>query len=349
MADRPNGDVHLSRRTVLGGGIAMLVAGTTPAIGALATRRAPIDVHHHFLPPFYKPLVEGWYRSVRAAVAPAMAWTPEDMIANLDAAGGVRALLSISAPATTVVDGPQSLELARRCNDYAAELASRRPRQLGFFVTLPMPDVTASIAEIERSLPLRGAVGVGLLTSYGGRYLGDPAFEPLMAYLEQRRLIAFVHPTTGPCCAGLPTFIGAPLIEFPNDTARAIGNLLWSGSLARYPGSRWVFSHGGGATAMLTERLQLQGAAYADAESRVPGGVDARLRRLYVDTASVTRTAAIAAVRAQFGDDHVMFGTDSPWGAVAQSLGHLERLGLAPQARESILCDNAQGLFGSFN
>jgi predicted TIM-barrel fold metal-dependent hydrolase len=337
----------LDRRAILSGGAGLLLASAAPGISQAAT--APIDIHHHFAPPFYKDKVAQWYRDTGASADAFLAWTPEAMLDGLDRAGGVRAALSISAPATALSStAAEALDLARRCNDYAAELVAKRPNQLAFFVTVPMPHVKESIAEIDRAMALRGAIGVALLTSYDTKYLGHPDFDPLMQHMHERGLPVFVHPTIGPCCVGLTDSAAGVLIEFPVDTGRAIGNLVWSGALARYPGVKFVFSHGGGVTAMLTERLQMAGFAKPNAETLAPGGVDAMLRRIYVDTASATHPAAIAAARVQFGDDHVLFGTDAPWGAPARALASLDRLNLEPAFLDKVRQGNARKLISVF-
>lgn len=335
------------RRAILAVGAGAFAASALPRAAFGAT--APIDIHHHFAPPFYKDKVAKWYRDTGASADAFVAWTPEAMLEGLDRAGGVRAVLSISAPATALSQTvAEAVDLARRCNDYAAQLVVTRPNQLAFFVTVPMPHVKESIAEIERAMSLPGAVGVGLLTSYDTQYLGHPAFDPLMQHMHDRQLTVFVHPTIGPCCVGLTNAAAGVLIEYPVDTGRAIGNLIWAGALARYPGVKFVFSHGGGVVPMLTERLQTAGLAKSDADKLAPGGVDAMLRRIYVDTASATHAAAIAACRAQFGDDHVLFGTDAPWGTADRALASLDRLNLEPAVLDGIRQGNARKLIKVF-
>ena len=88
-----------SRRAALGGEAAALTLG-----GALRAASPPqfatkaIDVHHHFLPPSYKPLVKGWMDKFATGVAAVMAWTPEASLAATDEARVGRAVLSISSP-----------------------------------------------------------------------------------------------------------------------------------------------------------------------------------------------------------------------------------------------------------
>lgn len=334
-----------SRRAALVGAAGLSLAATLPK--AVVAAPPPIDVHHHFVPPFYKAAAEAWYRNTQSAVAPVMDWSPDVMLAGLDHAGYCRAVLSLSTPATTIAKGTEAVVLARRCNDYAAELVRTRPGQLTFFVTLPMPDVAASITEADRALRLPGAAGVALLTSYDGRYLGDPSFEPLLHHLNARKQVAFVHPTVGACCIGLTPAVPTPLIEFPVDTARAIGTLIWSGSLARYSDIKFIFSHGGGAIAMLTQRLQLAASWHADAQQRVPDGIAAMMQNIHVDTASASHAAAITAARAQFGERNILFGSDAPWGTVDRSLAALDQLNLEPELLSRIRQGNARALIGA--
>lgn len=295
------------------------------------------------LPPFYKPAALEWLARVGAVLPAIRDWTPEATLAGLDQAGGARAVLSISAPGTTTLEPPQAVEMARRCNDYASELAANHSGRLAFFATLAMPHVEAAITEAERALALPGAAGVALLTSYDGRYLSDAAFAPLLEVLNARGATVFVHPTAAPCCVGLTPNVSTALIEFPVDTARTISELLWSGALSRHQQINFIFSHGAGVLPMLTERLRLQALNPALA-GRVPEGVDAALRRLYVDTASVTHRAAMAAMHEQFGDDRILFGTDYPWGSASASLEALRRSGLRSSHLQRITTRNAEHL-----
>lgn len=325
-----------------------LACGCAAALGggglAEASSAPPIDIHHHMLPPFYKPAALEWLGRAGGLFPAISEWTPEASLAALDQAGGARAVLSVSAPATTQLPREFAMDMARRCNDYASDLAVRHPGRLAFFATLPMPHVAESLAEAERALALPGAAGIALLTSYDGRYLADEGFEPLFTLLNGRGATVFVHPTSAPCCAGLTPQVATPLIEFPVDTARTIAELLWSGALTRLQGIKFIFSHGAGVLPMLTERLQLVGRTDPRAAARVPEGVEAALRRLYVDTASVSHRAAMAAMREQFDHDRILFGSDLPWGSVAASLESLGRLGLRPSQLQNIAVNNAARL-----
>lgn len=336
--------MNCSRRTVLGGAAALALGGSLRAADAPTFATSAIDVHHHFLPPFYKPLVQEWMDRFATGVDAVMAWSPEASLAAMDEARVERAVLSVSSPGVHFGDDVQARDVARECNDYAAALGKKHPGRFDLFAALPMPDVEGAIREAERALSLSGARGVGLLTNYGGRYLGDEEFRPLFEWLDKRGTIVYVHPTDAPCCAGLVPQIATPLIEFPVDTGRAIASLLWSGTLSAFPNIRFIFSHGGGIWPTVAERVIAMGFVDRSLLAKVPEGAPAALSKLYVDTASVTSPAAMAALRAWLPEGHILYGTDFPWGTLAASRQALGRLGLSPEKLAAIESRNAAQL-----
>ena len=340
-------DACVSRRSVLAGTAATIaLSGTVSAESPPPFKTSAIDVHHHFLPPFYKSLAKAWLDKFATGVAAVMAWRPEASLAAMDEARVARAVLSISSPGVHFGSDAQARDIARDCNDYAAALGKQHLGRFDFFAALPMPDVDGAIREAERSLALAGARGVGLLSNYGGRYLGEAEFRPLFEWLNRRAVIVYVHPTDAPCCAGLVPQLATPLIEFPVDTGRTIASLLWSGTLSAFPNIRFVFSHGGGVLPMVAERVIAMGFVDRSLLAKVPEGAQAALAKLYVDTASVTGPAAMAALTKWLPEGHILYGTDFPWGTLTASRQALARLGLPPETLAAIESGNAAALLG---
>src|ERR1700761_2878972 len=129
---------------------AMADMGRTGAARAQAGRRL-IDVHSHFIPPFY--LAENRERiagSRGGGISRAwLDWTTQQSLEAMDAHGVVTSMLSLSTPGVWFGNAEESRNLARRVNDYGAELVRSHPGRFGLFATIPLPDAEGSLREIE--------------------------------------------------------------------------------------------------------------------------------------------------------------------------------------------------------
>lgn len=303
------------RRDFLLASLATLLAGATTrgADAAPARRRARlIDVHHHLFPPAYLQANASVVAARSRGYTQVLEWTPERSLADMEAAGTTTAVLSMTAP-VWFTDAAQASALARAANDYAASLVQRHPGRFAAFVTLPLPAIDAALGELARGLDELHFQGAALLTNYDAAYLGDARFTPLLAELDRRGAVAYVHPSVASCCQNLVPELPPAFLELPFDTTRTIASLLYSGALARFRRIRWIFAHGGGALPFLADRLSQWSKARPDLAERLPEGPMAELRRLHFDTASVTNAPALAALGSLVPWSQVLFGTDYPY------------------------------------
>jgi 6-methylsalicylate decarboxylase len=303
-----------------------------------------IDVHHHIVPPFY--LAQNRHRIAESRggqISPAwLGWTPEKALADMDKHGVTTAVISLSTPGVWFGDAREACDMARRCNDYAAQLAHSHPRRFGRFATIPLPDIDGSLREIEYACDVLGAEGVGLLTSYGDRWLGDPLFEPVLADLDRRSAVVFVHPTTPTCCLNIMPGIAPQIAEVPHDTSRAIINLLFTGALTRHRNIRFIFAHAGGTLPMIAGRIT----QYAPTEllRQAPHGVAHELRRLHYDIAGSAYRPAMAALTSLVPTSQILFGSDHPYVVLDETAAGISQLGLSRADLDAIGRGNAQRL-----
>jgi len=305
-----------------------------------------IDVHHHILPPDYVATVGDDRIGPLILAGRTPEWTPAMSVEAMDRNGIATAVTSISAPGLWFGDNEESVRLARLCNEYAASIRRDHPGRFGVFASLPLPDVDASLAEIEYALDTLGADGIGLLTSYGDRYPGDPAFAPVFDELDRRGAAVYFHPTNAPCSQCLPE-IPAATLDFPFDTTRAVVSLLYSGTFARCRDIRFIFSHAGGTVPFLAERIARLGARPGFKE-KVPNGVLPELERLYYDTALSANWLAFRSLLELVAPDKILFGSDYPFAPEATmtaTVKGLIELGLEPEVLRGIERNNALELF----
>jgi len=304
-----------------------------------------IDVHHHILPPEY---VRGVGREAIGRLVPngnVPEWSVESSLAVMDESGISASIASISSPALQLDDRRAAARLARVCNEFAARMVSDHPNRFGFFAVLPMPDVEASIAELEYATEALRCDGIGLMTNYGSRYLGDADFQPLFEEINDRRLVVYVHPDVCDCDIGVLPEIPVAMIDFPHSTTRTIVSLLHRRTFVRCSDTRFIFSHAGGTVPFLAQRIVGNGAALGQSDWF------ANLQTLYYDTAGSMNLFALEPLLRLVTSQNVLLGTDFPFAAAAavrSRVEELRRLGFADDAVADIELRNAKRLFRRF-
>ncbi|KAG9202480.1 hypothetical protein G6514_004216 [Epicoccum nigrum] len=223
-----------------------------------------IDVHSHFLPPSYSATLALTGHSKPDGMPRIPPWSRSAHLEMMAAANVSKSILSISSPGTNLVreDNALNLNTTRECNAYAARLKEDDPEKFGFWAALPLPDVQASLEEMDRAVG-EGADGFGLMTNYHGDYVGAPVFDAVFEKLNRLGATVFIHPTT-PCMTHdgqvlqakpLRDLLPAPTLEFFFDTARAVVNLFVSGTVDRCPNVSFIIPHAGGALPPLLTRF----------------------------------------------------------------------------------------------
>lgn len=238
-------------------------------------------------------------------------WSIAKALDEMDRSGVARAYASITALGDRFDTADGARRIAREFNDYMAGLRAEHPDRFGIFATMPMPDIDATLAEIAYAYDTLNCEGIGLFTSYGERYLGNAAFDPVFAELDRRNAVVFVHPTSAPCCDALQAWLPSAAIEFGTDTTRAIAEYVFSGASQRFPAVRMIWSHAGGTMPFLVQRFI--NAGNGNFKAKTPNGFLPEATKFFYDTAQVASRGAMQALRAIVPPAQILFGTDYPF------------------------------------
>jgi 6-methylsalicylate decarboxylase len=313
-------------------------------LNAAVSPRRIIDVHHHVYPPAF---VQALNKADQTTAA-AKIWSPEHSLEDMDAAGVTRAMISITTPGVSFAKGEAARGLARECNDYMARLASDHQGRFGVFAILPWPSIAESLKEIEYALDTLKAGGIGMLTSYGDKWFGDPYLAPVFEELNRRKAVLYTHPTSANCCRNLMApELPDTAVEYGTDTSRAIANTVFSGMSQKYPDIRFIFSHAGGTMPFLIERFAnlAKTPQYA---AKFPKGFAAEAGRFYYDTAQASNAAAMSALRRVVPISQIVFGTDYPFRTSADHVSGLKNCGVfTPAELRAIEQENPARLLAS--
>lgn len=261
------------------------------------------------------------------------------MLDTMDKQGVATAVLSLTFPGVWFGDPQSAKQMARRVNEYAADLAQRHPGRFGRFAVIPLPDTEGSLHEIDYTLGVLKADGIGLLTSYDDKWLGNGAYQPVFEELNRRRAVVFVHPATSSCCRALLPDVAPMVAEIPQETTRAVTNLLFTGTFAKFKDIRFIFTHAGGNVPMVADRMRQY--APKNIGEKAPHGVEHELKRLYYDMAGTAYRPAIAALTSLAPTTRILFGSDNPFVPLSETAEGLKQLGFSAADLRLIGRENA--------
>lgn len=304
----------VSRRTLIKQvaqtSVALGVASSLGGCGGAGTLK--IDVHHHAVPAFYVDALAD-IGITRSGGISFPEWTPEKSLNVLAFNQITAAVLSLSSPGSFFGDPAFAIALARKVNDFLADLVQQHPTRFGFFATLPMPLTAAAAGEAEYALDVLAADGVCLLASSDGVFLGDPALDEVLSVLNTRKATVFIHPNQHPTSRQLGLTVPSFAVEFVIDTTRAVSNMIWNGTFEKFPDIRWILAHAGGTLPFIAWRLSLLDLQFPELRQRSPRGTMSYLKRLYYDTALSPSANSLFPLLNQFGSEQILFGTDYPF------------------------------------
>jgi len=274
-------------------------------------------------------------------------------LADMDAAGITVQVLSVAGPGADLVPGQPGIDLARAYNDALAEACARHPARYRGFAHLPLLAPEAAADELQRTVKELGFHGVLVNGATDGRFLDDPAFEPILVRAEALDLPIYLHP-------GIPTqavrnayYDGLPgnfsfsmalsTWGWHADTAIHTLRLVLSGALDRHPGLKIVIGHMGEALPFMLDRIDATTAA--EAKVRMKRSVrQTILDQVWITTSGFFTMVPFMAALMSFGVDRIIFSVDYPFASNARARAFLDELPVSPADRAKIAHGNADRL-----
>jgi predicted TIM-barrel fold metal-dependent hydrolase len=274
-------------------------------------------------------------------------------LADMDASGITVQVLSVAGPGADLVPGQPGIDLARAYNDALAEACARHPDRTRGFAHLPMLAPDAAADELERTVDQLGFHGVLVNGATDGRFLDDPAFEPILARAEALDLPIYIHPgipveaVRSAYYDGLPGNFSFTMAlsawGWHAETAIHTLRLVLSGALDRHPGLKIVIGHLGEALPFMLDRIDETTAA--EARARLRRSVrQTILDQVWITTSGFFTMVPFMAALHAFGVDRIMFSVDYPFASNARARAFLDALPVSPADRAKIAHGNADQL-----
>jgi aminocarboxymuconate-semialdehyde decarboxylase len=288
-------------------------------------------------------------------------WDDERRISFMDEHGFDKQVLVLARPPVWLgMERTEIHRLTRVANDSLAEFASRRSDRFLSVGVLPVVD-DDMMEEFERIHGELGLCGVLIFSNIEGKPLDHDSMWPLYERAAALGLPIWIHPQH----ANIYPWIGRDVLDrtlaWPFDTSLAMARLVFGGVFEKYPDIRFVTHHMGGMIPYFAPRIDAfaRSTAVEYARLGIGGSSGAVLtgpaidhfRRFYNDSISNGSVEALAMARAFFGADHILFGTDFPFGPedgswALDELRAVREADLTHEDRENILHGNAERLLG---
>ncbi len=337
-----------------------------------------IDAFCHILPPKYMAALEkkakgslGVYHLGKYGLSPQPAMVDvEERLRIMDKYEGYAQILNVSLPPPEdVATAAATAELAKIANDELAELVYRYPdRFVAATACLPLNDMDAAMKELDRAIGELRFRGAQVTTTIMDKPIDSGEFEPLFARMNELNLPIQIHPRTMKSGVRAMAESGKPddLVGFwaqtpynwPFETTIAMGRLVFSGILERYPDLKIITHHLGGVTPYHMARVSyfMQAAEMRFGVDMMPEGEFTRswedyYKMFYADTACYGCTPTLMCGHSFFGADHMLFATDFPYDSlggsrlVPETVRSIEEMSVSAAERRKIYQDNARRLF----
>src|SRR5437588_2322273 len=258
-------------------------------------------------------------------------WDLDQRLKLLDQFGDYAQVLSLANPPLELLGSPAATpELARMANDGLAELTRLHPDRFpAFIASLPMNNIDATLAEIDRAIKELGARGVQVFTNVAGEPLSAQKFRPIFARMAEHDLPVWVHPMRGPQFSDYAAEQASQeeiwfSFGWPYETTACMTRLIYSGLFDELPRLKIITHHMGGMIPYFSGKITLGfRQIFEGTPTRNPLAEERGLKRppidyfkmLYADTALNGGKAATRCGHDFFGTAFCLFATDAPFDA----------------------------------
>ncbi len=241
-----------------------------------------------------------------------------------------------------------AVESARIQNDALARAAAEfGDRFVAVGATVPLQDVDAAIAEMDRAVDELGFKGLQIGGTVNGHNLDEARFRPFWQAVTAKGIPVILHPNGYEESQRLDDYFMVNCIGNPLETTVAVHRMVFSGLFEELPDLKLVLLHGGGYVPFYAARADHTWEVRPETRTHIPHHPPSYyFKRLYYDT-MVFQPHYLKHLIEIVGVDRVMMGTDYPFDmGESDPIGLINRLkGLSEAERAAVKGLNAARLF----
>jgi len=268
----------------------------------------------------------------------------EGRLKYMDELGIDLAVLSCS-PGVEQLDAPDSIEVCRKTNNALFELTKRYPGRFLGSAILPVKDVAAACAELERCVKDLGFVGWQAHSNFGKDAApDDAAFRPVFKKAAELGVYVYLHPQLSEYSRlegyGFP--LAGSGLGFTLDCIITTTRMIFSGLFDELPGLTVILGHLGECFPFMLERMDNRIGMYKNPLLKNKHNPSYYFKNnILVTTSGNMSKAAFYCTRDILGIDRILFATDHPYENIYDMVAFVNEIPLTGQEREAVFYKNA--------
>ena len=274
----------------------------------------------------------------------------DDYLEKMDAHGVETSVLSLLGSFCWIEAQPPEVatKLCRRVNDQLSRICAQHEGRFAAFAALPLTDMSAAVAELERTLALPGFVGAQIPGNAFLTRKDADAMRPLLEVANREHAILFIHygPRPGDVFPKVPSDVDNArrrngTLDMQASLSSVMVTLCLTDYLEPYPDATIVVHNLGGNIAFEVERMDHR--CMTDSPHEVLPSVRFGRSKVFVDCNSFGPRSIEAGVRL-YGADRIVCGTDGTAFGIDWTTKALADADISEDARQKILYRNAAAL-----
>lgn len=270
----------------------------------------------------------------------------EGRIKLMDELGISTAVVSCS-PGAEMLDREESIRVCQLTNKALYDLTQKYPgRYLGSAI-LPICDIPAALAELEKCVKEYGFVSWHTHSNYGDSAPDDPQYRVLLQKAADLGVYVYIHPqlTNNPRLKGYGFGLAGPALGFTVDTLTTITRMIVSGAFDEIPNLKVFLGHLGEAMPFLMDRMDNRIMLIKSdpiKNKHVPSYYFKN--NIFVTVSGNMSPEAFKCTKDVLGIDRICFGSDYPFEGPTEMVEFVKNLPLTDEERELLYYKNAEAL-----
>jgi len=288
------------------------------------------------------------------AIAERLQDVGERRIADMDASGIAKQIVSLTAPGVQVFEPDTAAALSVEYNDQLADACARYPERLFALAAVAPQRPDHAARELERAVTRLGMKGAIINSHTQGEYLDDERFWPIFEAAEALGVPVYIHPQTPPKSMIEPFLsrgLDGAIYGFGVETGLHMLRLIISGVFDRFPKLTVVVGHLGEGIPYWLFRIDyfhrsiVATRRYESVKPLKRKPSDYLRENFFVTTSGMAWEPAIMFARSVLGADRVMYAMDYPYQFEPDEVAVTDELPISDAEKQAFYATIAEQVF----